>query len=222
MQICLSITVMGNGMGRRTSKQLKGPYSLCLPWPRAAVFHLLAMHLQWDCSRKCFFREWIPISITNSVLEKHDLQHSVINSCLTDQLCYSQPYFITRGLIEMTILFLSVLHCPWKTLFTPYSFFQIFLYRRWHCVNGITHVTIITGEGQKALQSFWKQMERWQDTYLLPNHCSWAPSKELPRHSKTRTVNAKRHCWLHDFLDIFAVSFCCRVTKGIQEHFDVA
>lgn len=107
------------------------------------------------------FREWIPISVTNSALEKHNLQHSVANSCLTDQFCYSQPYFITKGLIEMTILFLSVLHCPWKTLFTPYSSFQMLLYRKKHCVSGIIHVTIATGEGQKASQSFWKQMERW-------------------------------------------------------------
>lgn len=28
-------------------------------------------------------------------------------------------------------------------------------------MSGIIHVTIATGEGQKASQSFWKQMERW-------------------------------------------------------------
>lgn len=145
------------------------------------------------------------------------------NSCLTGQLCYSQPYFIIRGLIEMTILFLSVLHCPCrKTLLTPYSSLQILLYRKRHCVSGITHVTIVTGEGQKTLQSFWKQRERWHGTCLLPNCCSWALPRSCLNRVRPELWSAKRHCWLRDFLDIFAVNFCCCVTEGIQEHFDVA
>lgn len=65
------------------------------------------------------FREWIPISVTDSALGKHDtrLQHSINNSSLTDQLWYAQPYFISRWLMKMVILFLTVLHCPcpWKS-----------------------------------------------------------------------------------------------------------
>lgn len=50
------------------------------------------------------------------------------------------------SLMEMAILFSPVLDCPWKALFTTDSFFQTLLYGR-HCVNGITHVTIVTGQG---------------------------------------------------------------------------
>lgn len=85
-------------------------------WP--CVYNVIAL----GCD---FFRELIPISIFHpnfhSALEKHDahLQYSINNSYLTDQLRYTQPYFITRWLMEKMILFLSVLHCPWKACCLP-------------------------------------------------------------------------------------------------------